>query len=374
VGELCNLVVELDERFDGARAPADPAGVEIVPAARAGERVLAWIDAEFGGSWSSEAHASVSALALRDGAPVGFASFDPRGLRFRWLRGLARLPGVGVFGPFGVAAGERGRGIGRALLHRALRGLRERGYTRALIAAVSDDRLVEYYARAAGARVAERFDWAALTAPRPRVTLMASGSGTNVQAVLDRAADGRLPIDVVATVVNAERAYAAQRARDAGVARVTSAVWDKRRESRAQYDDRLLHCVREDAPDLVLLLGWMHLLDETFVRAFPELLNVHPAYLPLDPARDDVGLPDGTRIPAFRGARAVRDALSAGSPWTGATVHRVTPSTDRGPVMTRKPLKVGRGEDEAAVTARLHPVEHELVAGAIRRWLYERDG
>ena len=140
-----------------------------------------------------------------------------------------------------------------------------------------------------------------------------------------------------------QRAYAIERARAAGVAGVHVVEWRRKEEMRAQYDERLLEAVRSERPDLVLLLGWMHLLSDAFVAAFPEMLNLHPAFLPLDPSCDDVGLPDGTRIAAFRGPRAVHDALAAGSRWVGATVHRVTPATDRGPVLARKPLRVEAG-------------------------------
>jgi phosphoribosylglycinamide formyltransferase-1 len=68
----------------------------------------------------------------------------------------------------------------------------------------------------------------------------------------------------------------------------------------------------------------------------------------------------------------VHDALAAGSPWIGATVHRVTPATDRGPVLARKPLRVETEEEEASVMERLHAVEHRLVKAAITRWLFER--
>jgi len=190
--------------------------------------------------------------------------------------------------------------------------------------------------------------------------------------VLDRSHDGSLPLDVVALVANAPGAYAIERARAAGVPSIHVLPWKRGETTREAYDAALLEAVAGEAPDLVLLLGWMHLLAEPFVRAFPHILNVHPAFLPLDPERDDVGLPDGTRIAAFRGAHAVRDALAAGSSWIGATVHVVTPQTDRGPVVTRKPLRLLAGEDEASALARLHPIEHDLVAAAIRRWIYER--
>jgi phosphoribosylglycinamide formyltransferase 1 len=376
VNELFNLVVDLDERFElsapqARRAAESIPGVNVVAAASADETVLAWIDLQFGGSWSSEAQAGANVLAFRNGNAVGFATFDPKGLRFRWLRGLARERDVGIFGPFGVVPDERGEELGPALLRLALAGLRERGYARALVPAVGDERLRRYYADAVGARVAERFERDALTAPRPRTLVMASGNGSNFQAVADGARAGDLPIDPIGVVTNDPGAFAVQRARAAEID-VTVLSWIRKQEARADYDTRLLEAVRALEPDLVLLLGWMHVLDERFLRAFPGVINVHPAFLPLDPTRDDVGMPDGSRIPAFRGPCAVRDALAAGSPWTGATVHVVTPATDAGPVLVRKPMRVNAGEGQAQVLERLHPVEHQLVAAGVMRWLYER--
>ncbi len=262
--------------------------------------------------------------------------------------------------------------LGPLLLRLALVQLRERGYAQALIAAASGDGLVRYYGEHAGARVAESFDRAALLQPRPRVVVLASGNGSNLQAVIDASQAGTLPIDVVALVANNPAAYAIERARAGNVASVAVLPWNRKAESRELYDARLFDTVAAERPDLVLLLGWMHLLDERFVRGFPELLNLHPAFLPLDPECDDVGTPDGGRIPAFRGVHAVRDALAASSGWVGATLHRVTPATDRGEVLIRKPLRIVAGESESELMARLHPVEHRLVRAGIARWLYER--
>ena len=204
-----------------------------------------------------------------------------------------------------------------------------------------------------------------------RTVVLASGSGTNFQAVIDRVADG-LPLDLVALVSNRPDAYALERARRANIAAL-ALPWQREVQSRQAYDRALQNAVAQYEPELVLLLGWMHLLDPAFVAAFPEMLNIHPAFLPLDPAHDSVGMPDGITIPAYRGARAMRDALAANSPWVGASVHEVTTDTDRGRVLARKPLRVIAGEEEDAVLARLHPIEHQLVAVAIKRWLYERE-
>ncbi len=365
---LFNLVVEL-----GERRPAEPLpGIAIAGPESVDERTLAWIDETFGGAWSSEANAGTNVVARRAGAPIGFATLDAKARSFAWLRGLARERGVGIFGPFGVTPSERGGALGVLLLRLALDGLRERGFTRALIPAVGDERLVRYYADAAGARVAERFERASLLRAARRTLVMASGNGSNFQTVVDAAREGRLPIDVVGLLSNDRGAYVIERARRAGLESIQVVSWDRSAETRQRYDARLLEAARSQRPDLVLLLGWMHLLDDAFVAAFPEIVNLHPAFLPLDPERDDVTLPDGTRVPAFRGPRAVRDALSAASAWTGATLHRVTVATDRGPVLARKPLRIEPGEEEAHLLERVHGVERGVVHAGMMRWLYER--
>ncbi|MBV8529802.1 MAG: GNAT family N-acetyltransferase, partial [Candidatus Eremiobacteraeota bacterium] len=314
---LFNLVVDLTEPFPSEPLP----GIKISPPGPADGRTLAWIDEAFGGAWSSEAAVGANVVARRDGVPIGFATLDARALRFAWLSGLAREPGVGIFGPFGVAAAERGRGLGLALLRRALGALRERGYARALVPAVGDERLIRYYAGCVGARIAERFDRAALCRVSRRTLVMASGNGSNFQAVLDASRDGSLPLQIVGLLCNEAQAHAVERARNGDVAAQVVA-WNRGDETRAQYDRRLLAAATGMQPDLILLLGWMHLLTDSFVGAFPELLNLHPAFLPLDPRRDDVVMPDGTLIRAFRGPRAVRDALAASCQWVGATLHR----------------------------------------------------
>ncbi len=372
---MVNLLVELDARFDAdARARAlrtlDAAGYTCDTSERADERTLAWIDETFGGTWSGETAAGSAYVARRDGAPVGFAAFDARGLHFAWLRGLGTRDGVGIFGPFGVAPEHRGRGVGAALLTLALCALRARGYAQALIPAVGGDPLIAYYARACGAFVIEHFDLASFT-PRPvRTVVMASGSGSNFQAVIDRVREG-LPLDLTALVCNKRQAYAIERARGAGIEAVVL-PWDRATRSRAQYDAELCAAVAACAPEMILLLGWMHLLDRTFVETFPELINVHPAYLPLDGSRNEVGMPDGSTIPAFRGAHAIGDALAAKSPWVGVSVHLVTLETDRGPILARKPLRVRADEAEATLMERVHAIEHHLVIAGIRRRLFER--
>ncbi len=199
-----------------------------------------------------------------------------------------------------------------------------------------------------------------------RTTILASGGGTNVQTVIDAVARGELPLDLRAVVANRRDAFVLERARRAGIP-AFELVWDRKTTARDAYDDRLVELVAGTAPELVLLLGWMHVLPPRFVERFPAILNIHPAYLPLDPAADDVEMPDGSRIPAFRGAHAIADALAAGSGWYGASVHRVRAEIDRGEILERRALRLAATTPDAALEA-LRPVEREVLTAALRRY------
>ncbi|MBV8727376.1 MAG: hypothetical protein JO233_06290 [Candidatus Eremiobacteraeota bacterium] len=153
---------------------------------------------------------------------------------------------------------------------------------------------------------------------------------------------------------------------------IANVIRDRAVEPRETYDERLLHAIRQTEPELVLLLGWMHILPERLVTAFPEAINIHPAFLPLDQNAEIVQLPDGSTIPAFRGARAVRDALAKGSSWFGATVHRVILQSDRGPILARRPVHVPNAKTEDEVMQHVRPVEHESLISGIMRWIFER--
>lgn len=334
------------------------------------DRLAAWIDLHFAPSWwSYEARAGSAWVAERDGTITGFAAFNARGLRFPWLRRWHGRSDVGIFGPYGVPEAQRKTGIGEALLTAALCGLREAGYERALIPAVGGERLIATYVRRAGAEVVDEFGY---DVGRFRATILASGAGSNARNVLERVRDGRLPLEIAAVVSNDPNADVLRHAHEHGVASVV-VRWDRPREPREAFDARVIDAVADTEPQLVLLLGWMHVLPAAFLRRFPETLNLHPSFLPLDPATDEVVAPDGTVIPALRGAHALRDALRAGVPWTGASVHYVTESTDRGQVLVRVPLAVGDAATEEELRERVRPMEFATVAAAIRRWTFERE-
>jgi folate-dependent phosphoribosylglycinamide formyltransferase PurN len=246
--------------------------------------------------------------------------------------------------------------------------MRERGYRRALVPAVSRD-LVPFFERSANAWFVESVERERANACF-RAVVLASGNGSNFQAVIDATAADRLPLEIAALVVNKPAARALVRAEAAGIAS-HAIVWNRTEESRDEYDGRVIAAVAEARPQLVLLLGWMHVLPASFVARFPETLNIHPAFLPLDPSLDAVTMPDGTVIPAYRGARAFDDAL-AGGLWAGASVHRVGASVDRGELFARLPLRIDPAAPREQLDGRLHALEQRLVAEAIRSWSYRQ--
>ncbi len=373
---LANLLAALDDERYGAAAlaraheTARRAGFTLRRVeGDADDRLLAWIDLHFApSSWSAETRAGSAWVAEDDGEIAGFAAYGARGLKFFWLRAYEDRADVGIFGPYGVAPAHRGTGIGEALLTAALCELRAGGYAAALIPAVRGDRLIGMYERRTGARVVDEF---VLRVPPVRTTILASGAGTNARNVLSRVRDGALPLDVRAVIANDAAAGALESARLHGVEPV-SVVWERSAESRAAFDARVAEATARTEPELVLLLGWMHVLADAFLARFPQTINLHPAFLPHDPARDHVVMPDGATIPALRGAHALRDALRAGIRWSGATVHVVTPATDRGDVLVRVPTETDGAATEADLRELIRPVEFAVVPAAIRRWTYER--
>ena len=199
-----------------------------------------------------------------------------------------------------------------------------------------------------------------------RTTILASGGGTNFQTVIDGVADRSLALDVRAVIANRADAFALERAQRAGIHAV-ALVWDRKTTTREAYDTQLLNLVAGTNPELVLLLGWMHVLSAEFIDRFPSIVNIHPAYLPLDPSADDVEMPDGSRIPAFRGAHAIVDALASGSQWYGASVHHVRHEIDRGEILERRALRLEAKTKEEALAA-LRPVEREVLSAALRSY------
>ena len=182
-----------------------------------------------------------------------------------------------------------------------------------------------------------------------RLVVLASGSGTTLQALLDAGQDEAYGARVVAVGSDKPQSRALQRARDAGVPAVAVALEDGR--DRAQWNLDLADAVAVHEPDLVVLAGFMRILAPGFLGRFPQrVVNTHPALLP-----------------SFPGAHAVADALAYGVKVSGVTVHLVDEGVDTGPVVAQAAVPVLDGDDEAALQARIQEVERPLYVEAVGR-------
>ena len=180
-----------------------------------------------------------------------------------------------------------------------------------------------------------------------RIVVLASGSGTNLQAILDRL-HGREGIEVVGVGSDRPDAKALERARAAGV---KTAVFPREEfADRQARDVALAEWIESLRADLVALAGFMQLLSGSFVERFRNrIVNVHPALLP-----------------AFPGLDAIGQALEAGVEVTGVTVHFVDEGIDTGPAIVQRRVPVPVDRSRAALEEAVHAVEHELYPEAIR--------
>jgi GNAT superfamily N-acetyltransferase len=154
---VTNMIVELgDSSFDAAREAdvLSKTGLKLLQHQGASDEEVAWIRRTFNRRWAKEALHGWNWFAKNEaGKTLGFACYDQRALRFWWLKNWLDQPDVGIFGPMGVDAAERGHGLGCILTRRALASLHELGYVRAVIPRVGP---VQFYERCCGAQVAER--------------------------------------------------------------------------------------------------------------------------------------------------------------------------------------------------------------------------
>ncbi|HSM91651.1 MAG TPA: phosphoribosylglycinamide formyltransferase [Anaeromyxobacteraceae bacterium] len=193
-----------------------------------------------------------------------------------------------------------------------------------------------------------------------RLGVLASGGGTNLQAILDACASGRIDAQVAVVASNVPGAGALARAEKAGVA--TEVLPSKGVTDRAAWDAALAERVHAHGVDLVCLAGYMRIVTPTFLRAFgatqgsrgcPRVINIHPGLLP-----------------SFPGLHAQRQALDYGARFAGCTVHFVDEGTDTGPIILQAIVPVLPGDTEAALSARILEQEHRIYPQAIQ-WFSE---
>jgi phosphoribosylglycinamide formyltransferase-1 len=178
--------------------------------------------------------------------------------------------------------------------------------------------------------------------------VLISGSGTNLQAILDRVADGSLDCRVALVVSNRPAAGGLARARRAGV---QTRVLDHRgHASREAYETTVVEALREAGVELVVLAGFDRLVTRVLLDAFPgRVMNVHPALLP-----------------AFPGLQAQHQAIDYGVRIAGATVHFVDEKTDHGPIILQGAVAVGPDDTAETLAQRILQVEHAIYPAAIQ--------
>ena len=189
---------------------------------------------------------------------------------------------------------------------------------------------------------------------KKRIAVLASGRGSNFQAVIDAIQGGKIPAICVVLITDNPKAYAIERAKKA---KVPVTVIDYTSfPSREMYERALLSAMQQANADLFVLAGYMRIVGPDIVRSFPEkLVNIHPAILP-----------------GFTGLHAQRQAVNYGVKVSGCTVHFVDDSLDGGPVILQRCVRVLESDDEDSLAERILHHEHECLPEAIKLFCEDR--
>ena len=183
---------------------------------------------------------------------------------------------------------------------------------------------------------------------RIRLVVLISGSGSNLQAIIDEIANNNLPAQVVAVISNKADAYGLERAKQAGIEqRVLS---HQNYDSREQYDFALKNLIDSFKPDLIILAGFMRILSNEFVNHYLQrMMNIHPSLLP-----------------KYKGLNTHQRVIDAGDKEHGCSVHFVTPELDDGPVILQATVEVKENDTAETLAIRVHEQEHKIYPKAIQ--------
>lgn len=192
-----------------------------------------------------------------------------------------------------------------------------------------------------------------------RVAVLASGEGSNLQAIID-SVHGRFGVEVVCVLSDKAHARALERASavgiETGVFELQPYLDDDLLNARVARDLDMAERLQASQVDLIVLAGYMQILSAEFInRFFGRIINVHPSLLPKYP-----------------GLAAIEQALEASESQTGVTVHYVDEGVDTGEVIAQEPIGIAPGEGIESLTARVHEIEHRLLPEVIAQIAYER--
>lgn len=180
------------------------------------------------------------------------------------------------------------------------------------------------------------------------IGVLISGSGTNLQAIIDAIEDGSLNCRIVKVLSSRPDAYGLERAKAAGIPTV---AFNRELYADPQLADQLIVGeMRGAGAEYLVMAGYMRMVREPLLKAFPDrILNLHPALLP-----------------SFKGAHAIQDAFDAGVKVTGVTVHFANAEYDKGPIIAQRAVEVREDDTVETLEARIHEVEHELYPDVLR--------
>lgn len=199
-----------------------------------------------------------------------------------------------------------------------------------------------------------------MTRPRFRLVVLLSGSGSNLQAILDATRNEGLPgVDVALVVSDRASAYGLERAAQAGVPTLLFPIrpFTQAGKTRADYDAALAEAILPHAPDLIVCAGWKRILSPAFLERFPgKIINLHPALPGVLAGKDSL--------------RGTFEAAQRGEPiQTGCMVHRVIAEVDAGDVIDTEVVAIAATDTLETFAARMHAVEHRLIVRAIAQVL-----
>lgn len=183
-----------------------------------------------------------------------------------------------------------------------------------------------------------------------KIGVLVSGRGSNLQAIIDRIADGYLPLEIAVVISDFDDAYALERAKNAGIP--TVAVVRKECASKEEFETKIIAALEAAGCELVVLAGFMRILSPTFVNHFEhKIINIHPAILP-----------------SFPGLHGQKQANDYGVKVAGCTVHFVDAGTDSGPIIVQHVVPAYFEDDEDTLAARILVEEHKAMPEALKLW------
>ncbi len=198
-----------------------------------------------------------------------------------------------------------------------------------------------------------------------RIAVLVSGSGSNLQALIDASERHELPdVEIALVVSNKANAVGLQRAL---IAKIPTLYlpWSW---GRQEVEAKLASVFALFQVDLIVLAGWMRIFTPNFIAQYPNrIINLHPALLPDDGQGNTFTTSNGSVVPVLRGLHVVKRAFEAGMKVTGSTVHYVVPEVDAGSMICRQEVLIEDSDTEETLHERIKQVEHSLIIEAVKK-------